>query len=435
MSSPLHIAFISEHASPVAVLGGADAGGQNVYVDELTRALAALGHKVDAYTRRESTQAPEVMEWAPGVRVVSVEAGPLRPVPKDAIWPYMPEFRDGIERFWLRHHSRPDILHANFWMSGWAAVELRQRTGTPVVQIFHALGKTKKRHQGAEDTSPGDRTHIEARVVREADCLIAQCPSEMGEIIEDYGAMPHQVTLIPAAVNTERFRPVAQEEARQLLGLDVHAPLLVYVGRVLPRKDVRNIVRALALLAPPTTGSQYPPRLIIVGGESAEPDPAVTPELGELHRLAKELGVEHLVELVGHRQPDTLHLYYSAADIVVTTPWYEPFGLTPLEAMACGAPVVGSSVGGIPFTVQHGVTGLLVPPRTPDTLSDALQHLLSKPGLRRRMGLAARARAEREFTWPTVAARVEHLYRTILSKDLPPPRELLAAAGGVGPDA
>ncbi|MDP9351410.1 MAG: glycosyltransferase [Chloroflexota bacterium] len=425
MPSPLHIAFISEHASPVAVLGGADAGGQNVYVDELSRSLAAVGHRVDVYTRRDSPHTPEAVEWARGVRVINVEAGPALPISKDAIWPYMVRFRDEIVRFWLREGEHPDIVHANFWMSGWAGVELRQRVGTPIVQIFHALGTTKARQQGADDTSPRERIAVEQRVVREADRVIAQCPCELRELLADYGAQAEKVALIPAAVNTERFHPIAQQQARQMLGLPPHLPLLVYVGRLLPRKDVRNIVRALALLVRGVRADAEPPRLLVVGGESAEPDPAITPEIGELHKLAGDLGMSHLVEFVGHKQPDVLHLYYSAADAAITTPWYEPFGLTPLEAMACGAPVVGSAVGGIPFTVQHGVSGLLVPPRDPTALAEAVGSLLSQPELRERMGAAARARVEREFTWATVASRVEALYHSMLHQS-PSEQALLA---------
>ncbi len=426
MPSPLHIAFISEHASPVAVLGGADAGGQNVYVDELCRTLAAIGHRVDVYTRRESSHAPEVVEWARGVRVINVEAGSALPISKDAVWPYMPRFRDEIVRFWLREGKHPDIVHAHFWMSGWAGVELRQRVGTPIVQIFHALGTTKARHQGVNDTSPRERIAVEQRVVREADRVIAQCPSELRELLRDYGAQAEKVALIPAAVNTERFRPIAQQHARAMLGLPPHLPLLVYVGRLLPRKDVRNIVRALALLAAAPQAGPEPPRLLVVGGESATPDPRHTPEIGELRKLAGELEIPHLVELTGHKQPEALHLYYSAADVAITTPWYEPFGLTPLEAMACGAPVVGSAVGGLPFTVQHGVSGLLVPPRDPFALAEAVGSLLSQPELRERMGTAARARVEREFTWATVASRVEALYHSVLHQS--PSKLALAAA-------
>ncbi len=411
---PIRVAFISEHASPVALLGGQDAGGQNVYVDEVSRNLGLLGYHVDVFTRRDSPDAPEVVDWAPGVRVVNLDAGPATFVPKDDLWPVMPAFRDALLRFRVRDGARYDLIHGNFWMSGWVATELKRRLGIPVVQIFHALGKTKRRHQGAADTSPSDRIETELGIVRAVDRMIAQCPSERAELVDDYGADPRAVVVIPSAVNVITFRPVPLEEARARVGLGLDEFVVVYVGRLLPRKDIRNVVRALALLAGQT---DQPVTLLVVGGETPEPDPVATPEIGELRRLAAELGVLDRVRFVGMRQQDVLRYYYSAGDVAVTTPWYEPFGLTPLEAMACGRPVVGAAVGGIAYTIKDGETGFLVPPRDPEALAARLRELQAQPALRLRMGRAARRRVEQEFTWPTVAKRTAALYQGLLARE------------------
>lgn len=417
---PRRIAFLSEHASPTALLGGQDAGGQNVYVDELSRHLAQLGYSVDVFTRRDDASAPEVLDSAPGVRVVHLTAGPPTFVVKDDLWPFMPEFRNACLRFMLRDGARYDAIHGNFWMSGWVAAELRRCLGVPAVQIFHATGKTKHFHQGAADTSPHERITVEMAIVREADWLIAQCPSEQIELIGDYGADPLKVVIIPSAVNVQTFYPVPRDEARRRVGLGPDEHVVVYVGRMLPRKDVRNVLRAVALLAEPdsalgTGRLASAPRLLLVGGETPEPDPVATPEIGELRRLAMELGIADRVIFAGKRQAEELCHYYCAGDVAVTTPWYEPFGLTPLEAMACGRPVIGSAVGGIAYTVRDGETGFLVPPRDPEALAVRLYHLLSQPELCGRMGQAARRRVEAEFTWATVARRTAALYETALA--------------------
>ena len=412
MTDPMRIAFLSEHASPVALLGSVDAGGQNVYVDEVSRNLAALGYEVDVFTRRDNARAPEIVRWAPGVRIINLDAGPATFVPKDDLWPLMPAFRDAFLAFAARRGPRYDLIHGNFWMSGWVAVQLKRILGIPVVHIFHATGKTKQRHQGSADTSPDERISVELEVIDGVDKLIAQCPSEQQELVGDYRADPDKVVVIPSAVNTDIYRPVPRAEARARLGLDPDCPLVVYVGRMLPRKDVRNVVRAMALLA---RRMDAPVGLVLVGGETAEPDAAATPEIGVLQDLARDLGISDRLRFTGKRQPDVLRDYYSAGDVAVTTPWYEPFGLTPLEGMACGRPVIGSAVGGITFTIADGATGYLVPPRDPGALADRLLHLLTRPALRERMGRAARARVEREFTWPVVAQRTAALYRSILS--------------------
>jgi len=400
----------------MARLGGADAGGQNVYVDEVSRNLARRGYAVDVLTRRDSPEAPEIIEWAPGVRVVNLIAGPLQPRPKDELWPFMPEFRDAFLRFIVQDEVTYDILHGNFWMSGWVVSELRERLHIPAVQIFHAMGKTKRRHQRHVDTSPGDRLATEKDVIQTVDRLIAQCPAERTELVDDYGADPHKVVIIPSAVNTRVFRPMSQADARRRIGLDGEGKVIVYVGRLLPRKDVRNIVRAVAQLQQQSNTDEEKLTLLIVGGETVEPDPEATPELGELQRVAKELGIADIVKFMGKRQPNELRHYYSAGDVVVTTPWYEPFGLTPLEGMACGRPVIGSAVGGITFTIKDGETGLLVPPKKPEALAMALKELLSQPERCVEMGQAARQRIEHEFTWSIVAMRTAALYETLLAE-------------------
>lgn len=420
MDRQTRIAFLSEHASPAARLGGADAGGQNVYVDEVSRNLARRGYAVDVFTRRDCPEAPEIIEWAPGVRVINLVAGPLQPRPKDELWPFMPEFRDSFLRFMMQDEVRYDLIHGNFWMSGWVATELQQRLHIPTVQIFHALGKTKRRHQKRVDTSPGDRIKTELEVIRKIDRLIAQCPAERAELVDDYHADPEKIVVIPSAVNTKVFRPVAKAEARKRIGLEQEGNVIVYVGRMLPRKDIRNIVRALALLlqrGDSEAGSSLTPiTLIVVGGETVEPNPVATPEIGELQRLATELGVLEHVRFIGKRPASELRYYYSAGDVAVTTPWYEPFGLTPLEAMACGRPVIGSAVGGLTFTIKDGEAGLLVPPRDPDALAHSLEYLLSHPEECTQMGMVARKRVEHEFTWSIVAMRTDALYQALLAE-------------------
>src|SRR5205823_731859 len=205
---------------------------------------------------------------------------------------------------------------------------------------------------------------------------------------------------------------------RSRIGIEQQGKVIVYVGRMLPRKDIRNIVRALALLLQHSESATDSPAitLMVVGGETVEPNPIATPEIGELQRLAARLDVADHVRFVGKRQANELRYYYSAGDVVVTTPWYEPFGLTPLEAMACARPVIGSAVGGITYTIKEGETGLLVPPRDPEALAHALRRLLGLPELCIQMGLAARKRVEHEFTWSIVAMRTAALYETVLAE-------------------
>jgi D-inositol-3-phosphate glycosyltransferase len=388
----MRLAMISEHASPLAALGGEDSGGQNVYVAELARRLGAMGHQVDIFTRRDSALLPAVVSFAEGVRVVNLSAGPAESVPKDDLFPFMAKFRDAFYRFAREEATAYDLVHANFWMSGWVACEAKRDLGLPFAQTFHALGEIKKREQGANDTSPRERRVVEFRILEEVDLVLATCPAEVEELTTLYDADPSRLTIVPCGVDTRRFRPVNRNEARRTLGLS-DKPTVVYIGRLVPRKGVDILVEAFALLP-----RKLDARLVIVGGDSGD-----SSEVTRLSALARKLGVAQSVIFAGSRPQEDLHRYYGAGDVAVSVPHYEPFGMTPLEAMACATPIVGSRVGGIKTSVAHGETGYLVPPKDPDALAGRLQRLLSDPVRRDRMGHAGRRRIEEHYTWERVA--------------------------------
>src|SRR5207302_1705462 len=155
-------------------------------------------------------------------------------------------------------------------------------------------------------------------------------------------------------------------------------------------------------------------RLLVVGGESRDPDPASTPEIGRLQAIAYEEGVADAVTFVGSRGRQELRYYYGAANVFVSTPWYEPFGITPVEAMACGTPVIGSAVGGIKTTVLDGETGYLVRPNDPDGLADRLADLLLVPERARAFGRRAVRHVNSLYTWRSVAQSIADVYEDVL---------------------
>jgi D-inositol-3-phosphate glycosyltransferase len=150
--------------------------------------------------------------------------------------------------------------------------------------------------------------------------------------------------------------------------------------------------------------------LYVVGGNSEHPDEKMTPEIGRLMSIARDTGVADWVRFVGRRDRDVLRLFYSACDVFVTTPWYEPFGITPVEAMACARPVIGADVGGIRSTVVHNKTGLLVPPKNPGALAQCLHELINDEKRCQTLGDAGFARAQRFYTWTGVVRGLEAVY-------------------------
>lgn len=405
------IAMISEHASPLALLGGVDAGGQNVYVGQLARHLAALGHEVDIFTRRDNDALPETAEWVQGVRIVHVTAGPARYVRKEELLPHMEELTANMLRHMRHGRRRHDIAHANFWMSGLCAADVKRAIGLPFVITFHALGRVRRAAQRAADEFPDERFAIEDRIVAEADHVIAECPQEEEDLIEHYSADPARITILPGGFDPSELWPISKELARVSLGLAPDEPVILQLGRMVPRKGVDTVIRAFSRLI---HHHGIAARLIIVGGETREPDPIATPELGRLMRIAEEEGVSERVLFAGQRGRDALKYYYSAAEVFVTTPWYEPFGITPVEAMACGTPVIGSNVGGIKFTVRDGEAGYLVPPGDPDAVAERIAHLCHNPRLTNVLRRQAIRRANDLFTWKRVADGVAALYESLL---------------------
>jgi D-inositol-3-phosphate glycosyltransferase len=403
----MRIALVSEHASPLATLGGVDAGGQNVHVAALAGELAHRGHSVRVYTRRDDADLPERVTMPGGVEVVHVPAGPAEHVPKDDLLPWMADFGRWLAADWERH-GVPDVVHAHFWMSGLAALQASRAMAqaVPVVQTFHALGSVKRRHQGAADTSPRGRIETEATLGRSVDLVIATCSDEVAEL-RRLGIPAERVTVVPCGVDRDRFLPDDPREARPRRGTAEARPWrLLSLGRLVERKGVGTVVEALPALPDA--------ELVIAGGPSADEVDA-DPEARRLAALADRLRVRDRVRFVGSVARDDVPALIRSADVVVATPWYEPFGIVPLEAAACGRPLVGSAVGGLLDSVQHGVTGLLVPPRDPDSLARALRELLDDPAARRRMGAAARRRAVELYGWDCVARDTEAAYRSLLA--------------------
>jgi glycosyltransferase involved in cell wall biosynthesis len=404
----MRVAMISEHASPLACLGGADAGGQNVYVGQLARHLARRGWQVDVFTRRDDEALPAEVEWCPGARVIHVPAGPPTRVRKEDLLPFMGAFA----AFFVRHarRRRYDLIHANFFMSALVAADARRRLGVPVAVTFHALGKVRRLHQGDADAFPAERLAIEERVVAEADRVIAECPQDEHDLTTLYGAEPAKLRTIPCGFDPAEFAPMDRAAARQAVGVTGDESVVLQLGRMVPRKGVDNVIRGVARLR---HRHGIAARLLVVGGESRDPEPVRTPEIGRLMRLAEEERIADAVTFVGSRGRAELRAFYAAADVFVTTPWYEPFGITPVEAMACGTPVVGAAVGGIKATVRDGETGFLVPPKDPDALAGRLARLLGDAALRAAMSRAALRRANTHFTWARVAEQVAGVYREL----------------------
>jgi len=408
------IALISEHASPLAMLGGVDSGGQNIYVGELARQLAALGYAIDVFTRRDDPKLPIGVQWLSNVRIIHVDAGPPKQLSKESLFQYMDAFTESMEAFMARQPKRYALLHANFWMSGYVAMKLKERLGVPFVITFHALGKVRLMHQRENDKFPEERCDVEAQVMQAADGIIAECPQDEADLTQLYRADPDKITMVPCGFSPHEFHPIDKAYARMLLDMHPTRKIILQLGRMVPRKGIDTVIQALTQLRKESIDAQ----LVIVGGEYEKPHLHADLEYRRLMEMATELGVADAVSFEGRKNREQLKYFYAAADVFVSTPWYEPFGITPLEAMACGTPVIGAKVGGIQYSVANGKTGFLVRPKAPQALARKLELVLKSEDLQLYLRQNAIKRVNECFTWKKVAQQMDEVYRRLTAEQL-----------------
>jgi D-inositol-3-phosphate glycosyltransferase len=397
---------LSTHTCPLAPLGGWETGGMNVYVRELGRALAARGVGIDIFTRRQTRDVADVVEYAPGARVVHLDAGPHRHVDKYDVLDYLSEFACGVQRWRALTGASYDLIHSHYWLSGRLALLFAEHWGVPMVSMFHTLARLKNRvAENAAEREQEVRFEIERRTMAGSDRVIAATDIDRTQIVRHYG-QPAPISVIPGGVDLEHFRPRPRLKARAALGVPPDQNVLLFVGRIQRLKGLEILLRAFAQL------SDLDARVVIVGGQ---PSTALeTREITRLKHLAQRIGVGARVDFGGAVSHERLPLYYAAADVTVMPSSYESFGLVAVESLACGTPVVATRVGGLASIVRDGETGLLVPWRDPALFAERLRALLSDAALRARLAAAARDSVLR-YGWERIADEHLALYDEVLS--------------------
>jgi D-inositol-3-phosphate glycosyltransferase len=405
------LAVLSMHTSPLAQPGTGDGGGMNVYVRELSAALARTGVECDVYTRAWSDTLPATIRVEPGLRVHHVPSGPLAPVPKEALPGLVEEFTEGVLARMTSGCGIPDAIHANYWLSGMAGHVLKHELELPLVSTFHTLDRVRA-EASPEDVGaaePARRAEAEAHVIGCSDAVLASCSVEASQISELYGAEPSRIEIVAPGVNHAFFSPGYRPQARRALGLPEDRPVLLFVGRIQPLKGTRVAVEALARLE-----NRHDAVLVVIGGPSG---PRGEDELARLHALVEQFGLQASVRFVPPQGHEMLSTYYRSADICLVPSRSESFGLVALEAAACGTPVVASAVGGLRTLVDHGRTGFLVEDRDPASFARYVDVLLGDTALSAEMAASAAARA-RVYTWSEAAARLRNLYAELTDRQL-----------------
>ena len=407
----MRIAMLSYHTCPLATLGGKEAGGMNVYVRELVRSLGRRGVGVDVFTRSQDEHVPHVLhDLGYGNRVVHVPSGPENPLPKDDLPNYLADYVSWIKAFSEGKGLRYDVIHSHYWLSGEAALSLREDWGIPFIQMFHTLGEMKNQvARGPDETASPARLASERRLLGGADRIIASTEAELAQFRWIYRQETNKVEIIEPGVDIAHFYPIPADEAREFVEATDDRRIILFVGRIQPLKGLDSLLNAMALLY---QRGQQDLHLMVIGGQPDADSGEVSEEMNRLKALTSELELEGEVTFLGRQDQDVLQYYYSAAEILVMPSHYESFGLVALEAMACGTPVVASETGGLVFLVKDGETGLHVPTGAPQALADKLQYLLENDSELRRLGEQA-AKYARKFKWGRVADRMIEVYEQL----------------------
>lgn len=396
------IAVLSLHTSPLAVPGGGDAGGMNVYVRSLSRELVGMGAEVDVFTRMSSPDQDPVEYPRPGARLVHLPGAPSAEVPKEELPSRLPELERQLRRFVAADGGRYDVIHSHYWLSGTVGLMLQQDWGIPLVHSMHTMAKVKNLHLlPGEAPEPRTRIQGEQQVAAGAARLVANTLTEAAELSDLYGAAAGKIDVVPPGVDLTTFHPGGRGTARRTAGIAEDEFHILFAGRIQVLKGPQVLLAAAELLR------QAHPRMKLRISIVGEPSGATRLDLAPLIRR------HGLTGAVRHSAPvpaAQLASWFRSADVVAVPSYSESFGLVALEAQACGTPVVATNVGGLPSAVSHGATGLLVDGHGPHDWAAALGELYEYPQFRQRLGANAAIHAA-AFGWEQTAALTAHSYQ------------------------
>jgi glycosyltransferase involved in cell wall biosynthesis len=396
----MRVGLVCVHAGSVE-LPDEPAVGTRRHVARVAAELAGRGHEVRVYERRDDPDLPEFTE-VDGYRIERVPVGPARRAATAELVPYVAELSRWLTGRWSADWA-PEVVHGHFWIGGVVAASAVRATTIPIVQTFHSLGVEQLRHLGRAYPGPGERIPLERALTRAVDLAVAHSTDEVDELTR-MGLQRTSVAVVPAAVDTDRFNPEGEAVPR-----DRRARILS-VGGLGVGHGQDDLIRAMRLVGDA--------ELVIAGG----PAPARLDghaEARRLRELAERTGVADQVRVVGAVPHEQLPAWYRSADLVACTKRYVSPGRVPLEAMACGVPVVGYALGGVADTVVDEVTGRLLPPGDVRGLGITLRRLLADDAGRFAYGHAAVDRVRCSYTWDRATAALERLYERVLRRRRP----------------
>jgi mannosylfructose-phosphate synthase len=399
-----NLAMMSIHGyvDAVPVLGATDTGGQVTYVLELAKGLAKLGVTVDLYTRQfENRERFEGV--ADSVRIVRVPYGPPGFVRKEDMLQYLPEYVENMYEFVRSEGLEYELLHSHYWDAGYAAMELAPRLGIPFIHTSHSLGAWKRERMGGDPDEMERLFRFEERIATEglifeaATALTVTTPEGVANYKRLYGFESDDMVVIPPGVDVHRFNP--EPQPGETVPAYASDDFVFALSRIDSNKGLDYLLFAFDKVRRESEAK------LVVGGGSKNPKQHELDVLAGLNSIVIELGLADVVTFTGHVPDEELAPYYRRANAFVLPSKFEPFGMTALEAMACGTPVVATNLGGIKHNLDDGVNALLVDPSDADELSGAILAILNDGGTAEKLSKAGLKKIRAEFAWEVIAKR------------------------------
>jgi D-inositol-3-phosphate glycosyltransferase len=404
------VATLMVHTSPLDQAGTGDAGGMNIYVCEAAQNMAAMGVQVDIFTRRTNTEVADVVEVAPGVRVIQLNVGPVTGVTKEQLPKLIPDMSAAFKEALTKTHY--DVIHSHYWISGKVAMPVAKELDIPLVHTMHTMGRVKNLNLAeGEVPEPMIRVQGETQVVAAADALVANTDAEAASLVSLYDACPDNVSVVSPGVNLKVFTPGSgRGAAREALQMDKSAHVISFVGRIQPHKGPEVLIRAIAEMVSHSPHLRTKLITNIMGGASG----ANQSEVERLKELTSWLGIDDVVRFIAPVPRAELPQWYRASDLICVPSYSESFGLVALESQACGTPVVATAVGGLRTAVADGISGVLVDGHDPRAWSSVLARLLQEPQRRVLLSMGAIEHAS-HFGWDATSRGTLDIYDRVLS--------------------
>ncbi|MFH1656816.1 MAG: glycosyltransferase [Candidatus Nealsonbacteria bacterium] len=416
------VAIISVHSDPSAKLGGHETGGQNVYISELSKRLGQMGWSVDIFTRLTRKRKKMVKSYGKNVNIIYLKAGARYFIPKEEVLDKLPEFLGNFLTYTEENKLNYNIVHGNYYLGGWVASQIKRVLNIPMVETFHSLGHVRCRALekfGEENNNIEKfekRLRKEEEIMKTTDRIIATSPSEKKDLMHYYNfELENKIKIIPCGVNLKRFRKTNLKNARNYINFPKKDKIIIYIGRIDWRKGIETIIRAFPLVLKKLSEFEENLKIIVIGGKIGKRgNPADKQEIKRLKNIAQELGIEKKVLFLGKKDQEKLRYYYSASNVFVTSPYYEPFGMTALEAMRCGAPIIVSNIGGLSCIIQNRKTGLFFPPGNHKILSKKIIEILTNNELKNKLTINAEKIVKENYGWENVSSQISKLYQELL---------------------